>query len=141
MSKTNILIFICVNLLFCLSSCFDDDYNEFTEEPYLVCQINTPNQYHSMYGLGRIDKISPESSITNTFRLPLDMNNNTVVYIFEQNSIPTDTLTVSYEVELQPYGSTGCSSPDSFTVSVYSSKIVESQTTFNPDEIFLHLPL
>lgn len=138
MNRNSIFIFLSINILFSFSSCLGNDDNEFIEEPYLLCQISSSTNYDSVYGLDKSDRINPESLGSNNFSLPLNMNSDTVVYIFEENSIPIDTLTISYQVELNPYGPTGCSSPDSFTVSVYSEQIVESQTTFNPDEIHLY---
>lgn len=138
--KLSLLIFIILNFLFSIISCSGGGGNRFTNEPAVTFRsLNSLIDYSQTRGLAGSQAFIPDTLSRNTFVLPLDMNNDTVVYVFDSNTSPaSDTLTLAYEIQLNPFGSAGCSEQE-FTVSVHNLKMVESQSTFSPDEVLISI--
>lgn len=138
MRKLHWLIFLTINILFTVSCTEDEGNGPFTKEPNIRFQSNTTINYEKVFGIGGDGNIAL-SGQARDFDLPIDLSRDTTVYVFEQSTIPNDTLTISYAVEVNRFGTlSGCQS-EKFSVSIINLQIVENQTTFNSDEISVSL--
>lgn len=134
MRKKRYFTIILFFFLFFVSSCIN---NEFAEDPFIICRIYNSEKYLTANSIPNQGTIRYEE--TNEFHLPIDMNNTSVTYVFKSDFVPNDTLTLNYDIQLNPHKNLGWGRK-AFTVSILNLEIEESQTSFNPDEIVLSIP-
>lgn len=87
-----IIFIVCLGAFLLNFSC-DDNCN--TSEPVMEVLFNdTTTMYSSFYGIGGSDALL--NSYRNTYYIPLAINTDTSIYVFENNEI-ADTLAISYQ--------------------------------------------